>query len=215
MGKRFIKALKLIVNEILDVVYPPEEICISCRSDGYVGLCNICESKIRRVRSNQNILSFAYYGGPIKRIILSLKYKNNFFAGKLLGNYLCKLINENNIVADCIFYVPISKETLKIRGFNQCEIMAKVISEQFEIPIYHSLIKVKNTKEQKTLSKDERKKNLIGVFDVNKPKEVYGKSIILLDDVTTTGATLIECEKILKKYGASTIKLLTVAQSTI
>ncbi|CDG02639.1 ComF family protein [Clostridium chauvoei] len=128
---------------------------------------------------------------------------------------MCNLIKENEILADIILYVPLSKKSLKIRGYNQAEIIAKVISEKLDIPISNTLIKVKETKEQKTLSKEERSINLINAFDIKKPSDIENKRIILIDDVLTTGATLRECEKILKKFRASTINILTVAKSNI
>ncbi|GAB6169243.1 ComF family protein [Clostridium carnis] len=215
MGKRIIKEIKIIIDGLLDIIYPPENKCITCGEEDHVGLCYKCNNKIKRITDNTGIISYAHYGGTIKKLILAFKYKKNFYAGEILSDYLCKLIKENKIEADIIFYVPISKESLKIRGFNQCEVMAKNISKKFNIPISKGLIKVRKTKEQKTLSKEERAENVIGAFDIKNPKDVKDKNIILIDDVVTTGETLKECEKILKKYEACTINILTVSKSNI
>ncbi|WP_291648871.1 phosphoribosyltransferase family protein [Clostridium sp.] len=76
-------------------------------------------------------------------------------------------------------------------------------------------MKVKNIKEQKTLSKEDRFKNIEGAFGIKNNKNIKNKNIILIDDVITTGATLFECENLLKKSGVNSIKMLTVAKSYI
>lgn len=215
MGKRVIKIIKEIIDEILDIIYPPDNKCISCLKEDYIGLCEECTSKIKRAYENEEIISYGYYGGVLKKLILSFKYNRNFLSGRILGDFLCVLIKENKIKADMVVYVPMSKKSIKKRGFNQCKIMAEVISKEFNIPISGNLIKIKETKEQKILTRDERRNNVLDVFDVISKSEFIGKNIILIDDVVTTGVTIKECEKILKKHGACTINLLTVAKSNI
>ena len=81
--------------------------------------------------------------------------------------------------------------------------------------INNSIIKNKYTKEQKKLSKEQRILNIKGAFSIKRKSNLYGKDIILIDDVTTTGATLTECRKVLKKYGVNKIICLTIAKSNI
>lgn len=215
MGKRIITLLKDIRNGLLDIIFPPEENCISCLEEGYVGLCPKCTKNIKRIASYNNVYSYGYYVGPLKELILSFKYKGNYLAASILGEFLCQTIKENNIECDIILYVPLSKKSKKKRGFNQCEILAKKVSEKYDIPISHSLIKVRETKEQKILSKEDRKRNVVDAFDIVNINDVANKNIILIDDVRTTGVTGLECEKILKKYGAKRVNILTIAQSFI
>lgn len=215
MGKGFFELLKYIVNGILDIIFPPEEICISCLEDGYVGICPKCFSNIKRLKSEENILSYGYYVGPLKALILSFKYKENYLAGLILGECLCELIEEKGLMFDSIVYVPLSKKSMKKRGFNQCEILSKRISDKYNIPISKSLIKVIETKEQKTLSREDRKKNIINAFSITNNNDILNKNIILIDDVVTTGVTTLECEKILKNNGAKTVTIITVAKSFI
>ena len=215
MGKRITKVLKYIFNGILDVIFPPEEICITCFEDGYVGLCPNCLNKIKKLKNNNNIYSYGYYVGPLKDLILAFKYKENYLAGNILGEFLCNTIENNKLKFDLVAYVPLSNKSMKIRGFNQCEILGKIVSEKYNIPISKSLIKIKETKQQKTLSKEDRKNNIIGVFDIKKNSDIDSKNIILIDDVTTTGVTAYECRKVLMHNGAKTVSIITVAQSLI
>lgn len=202
------------MDELLDIMYPPKNKCIACDNE-VIGLCPICKKKIIRVKEDSKVLSYGYYSGVMKKLILEFKYNKNFLAGNIITDYLCELINENNIDADAILFIPSSKKALKNRGFNQCEFIAERISRKLNIPIYRDIIKSKNIKEQKTLSKEDRLKNVEGAFKIKNNKNIKDKNIILIDDVITTGATLLECEKLLKKYEANSIKILTVAKSYI
>jgi competence protein ComFC len=214
MGKGFIKVLKIIKRELLYIIYPPENNCIVC-GDNYIGVCPICLSKIVRVKEDSKIYSYAYYSGVIKELVLNFKYKRIFLAGNILADFLYELIKENNIEADGIFFIPCSKSAVKKRGFNQCEVIARILGDKLDIPVYKDILKAKKTKEQKTLTKEERYENIIGAFKVKTDKNIKNRKIILIDDVITTGATLLECEKILKENGAKEINILTVAKSYI
>ena len=125
------------------------------------------------------------------------------------------MIEEEKINADVICYVPMTKKAEKKRGFNQCKLMARNIGYHTNIPVSNCIKKIKNTKEQKTLTKEERIINLKGVFKINNVKDIKNKNVILIDDVMTTGATINECKYILKKSGVKQITVLTIAKSNI
>ena len=214
MGKRITKILISLKDELLDIIYPPKNSCIICQSE-FVGICPLCKSKIKRVKEFNGVLSYGYYNGVLKKLILEFKYNKNFVAGSILVDFLCDLIIENQIDIDYIVYIPSSKKTIKNRGFNQCEYLAKEINKNLDISICNDVIKNKNVKEQKLLSKEERCKNIKGAFKLKTDKNIKNKKLLLIDDVMTTGATLHECEKLLKENGALSIKMLTVAKSYI
>ena len=211
----FKKSILKIYNEILDIVYPIEEKCIICRSDGFIGLCPCCKSSINRSTIESDSLSYGFYGGVIKTLILKFKYESDFNAGYLLSSFLIEIIEEKKISVDVICYVPMTKKDEKKRGFNQCELIAKTIGNNINIQVSDCIKKVKNTKEQKTLTKEERIKNLRGAFKIINVNDIKDKSVILIDDVMTTGATINECKDVLKKSGANKITVLTIAKSNI
>lgn len=214
MGKRITKILISLKDELLDIIYPPKNSCIICQSE-FVGICPLCKSKIKRVKEFNGVLSYGYYNGVLKKLILEFKYNKNFVAGSILVDFLCDMIIENQINIDYIVYIPSSKKAIKNRGFNQCEYLAKEINKNLDISICNDVIKNKNVKEQKLLSKEERCKNIKGAFKLKTDKNIKNKKLLLIDDVMTTGATLYECEKLLKENGALSIKMLTVAKSYI
>ncbi|MGG7142234.1 ComF family protein [Clostridium nigeriense] len=214
MGKRIVELLITLKDEFLDIIYPPKNNCIVCESE-FVGLCPLCKSKIQKVKEDEEFLSYGYYNGVLKKLVLEFKYKQNFVAGKILAELLNDVIKNKNIEIDCIMFIPSSKKALKERGFNQCEYLAKEINKSLKLKICKDLVKAKNIKEQKLLSKEDRFKNIKGAFSLKTNKNIKNKRVLIIDDVVTTGATLYECEKLLRENGASEIKILTVAKSYI
>ena len=215
MGKEIIKIIKIALEALLDIIYPYDNKCIICGVEGFLGICSKCKSEIKRVHQQEEIMAYGYYGGVLKKLILNLKYHKSFIAGKVLADLLCQIIIEKKLSIDCICYVPISKYSLKKRGFNQCSVLAKNISSILDIPVIDCLVKVKETKEQKLLGKEERMKNILDAFEIKNKEKLFKKNILLIDDVYTTGATINECKKNIEKCNINKIYLLTIAKSNI
>lgn len=216
MGKAILKIIINIYKEILDIIYPLEEKCIICDEIGFIGICPYCKSNIKVLNLDGNEqVSYGFYGGALKKLILEFKYRDNFVAGEILSKFLIELINDKKIKADIICYVPMTKKSIKKRGFNQCKIIANNIGFYTDISVSNCIKKVKDTREQKTLSKEERNINIKDAFVINNDIDIKGKNVILIDDVMTTGATVNECKNILKKSGANKITILTIAKSNI
>lgn len=215
MGKEIIKIIKIALEALLDIIYPYDNKCIICGVEGFLGICSKCKSEIKRVHQQEEIMAYGYYGGVLKKLILNLKYHKSFIAGKVLADLLCQIIIEKKLSIDCICYVPISKNSLKKRGFNQCSVLAKNISSILDIPVIDCLVKVKETKEQKLLGKEERMKNILDAFEIKNKEKLFKKNILLIDDVYTTGATINECKKNIEKCNINKIYLLTIAKSNI
>ncbi len=215
MGKEIIKIIKIALEALLDIIYPYDNKCIICGAEGFLGICSKCKSEIKRVHQQEEIMAYGYYGGVLKKLILNLKYHKSFIAGKVLADLLCQIIIEKKLSIDCICYVPISKDSLKKRGFNQCSVLAKNISSILDIPVIDCLVKVKETKEQKLLGKEERMKNILDAFEIKNKEKLFKKNILLIDDVYTTGATINECKKNIEKCNINKIYLLTIAKSNI
>jgi len=218
MGKTVKRIIRKLWDGLIEVVYPRENYCIICKEDDCFGLCDTCKKSVKTIDDlyQDEIISYGYYGGVLKDLILKFKYKNNFTAGDILTEFLEEYIVKNIKYQEYIItYIPLSKKSKKIRGFNQCEYIAKKISRDLSIQVLEVLIKQKETKEQKRLKRDERYENMKDAFEIKKGIEVKNFNIILIDDVTTTGATLQEAYELLKKNKIKHIKLLTLAKSHI
>ncbi|MBI2050082.1 MAG: ComF family protein [Candidatus Staskawiczbacteria bacterium] len=159
-------------------------------------------------------------GALVKKLIYNFKYKPYV---KDLAKTLALLLAEHFFISgsnkeeiwnnSIIVPVPLDKKKLKIRGYNQSEELAKELSKILLVPVLDSLIKTKTTRPQIELSGEERKQNLNGAFTINKPFSfVQGKKIFLVDDVYTTGSTMEECARVLKKAGAKEVWGIAVAR---
>lgn len=209
------KFILIAYREILNIIYPIEEKCMVCDEDGFIGICPSCKSRINKAKNEGSILSYGFYGGILKSLILKFKYESNYNVGYLLANFLIEIIKESEIDIDIICYIPMIRKDERKRGFNQCKLIANEIGYNLNIPVSNCIKKVKHTKEQKKLTKEERIKNLIGAFEVTSNEDIKNKRVLLIDDVMTTGATIGECTKILKKSGVKEIIVLTIAKSNI
>lgn len=211
------KILKVFLESILELIYPGENYCIICKAEDCHKICLSCLKSIKKINKiDSDISSYGYYGGVLKQLILNLKYKKDFSAGDILSDLLSDYIKDNIEYDNYVLsYIPLSKKSMKKRGFNQCEYIAKKVSEKLNIGVIEILIKYKDTAEQKTLNKHERSNNVKGAFKIKKGTNISSYNIILIDDVITTGSTMMEAYKILQENSAKSIKLLTLAKSTI
>ena len=123
---------------------------------------------------------------------------------------------ENNLDCsgiDVISCVPLSSKRLRKRGYNQAELLAKEISKNLAIPEKQLLKKIKDNPAQSgTDSTKERLSNVSGVYALNDNAEVSGKTVLLVDDIVTTGATLSECARVLRKEGVARVYAVTLAR---
>ena len=177
--------------------------CIFCseKSQGkYRYLCHKCYGKLERKRSLRNVGNFYYifdYDKDIKKMIGFFKLQNRRYIsqifGDLTGKYLKEIIKFEEV--DIVVPVPISIKRKRERGFNQVE----DILEYLKIP-YKSIKRVKNTRPMHQLLNEElRKENIKNSFESR--LEVQGKTILVIDDIVTTGSTVRELIKILKSCG--------------
>lgn len=225
--------------DILDLIFP--KACLECKREGKY-LCDFCISQpppVKQVcpvclrpsidgfthpkcmtpQSINGIISLWPYSGVIRKAILSLKYKyvkeiagelSELAVQKTRGLFLFQ--NEGRFITT----IPLHWSRENIRGYNQVDDIAKFLAQNFSLPFYSDiLIRKKITISQATLSKVERVKNIQGVFALNsfyKSLIASHKSLVLVDDVYTTGSTLKEGAKILKRNGAGEVWGLTIAK---
>lgn len=115
---------------------------------------------------------------------------------------------------DLCFYIPSHKEKLVSRGYNQAELLAGEIARELELELSHGeLIKVKKTREQNKLEGAQRRDNLIGAYAYESSRSLEGKSILLIDDIVTTGSTIKESSKLLLDRGAKEIRAFALTSS--
>ncbi len=170
--------------------------------------CSTCKGRLTAVDKARSAYN---YQKPISTLIKKAKYNGDRY---LLDAFIERMIFvylKNGFNCDAIVFVPMTEKAKRKRGYNQSEILAKLLSEKLEIPLLDCLEKTRTTQRQAKLNREQRLKNLQDSFRVINKKLVVDKSVLIVDDVTTTGATAQAIALKLKRSGASSVKLLTVA----
>lgn len=187
--------------------------CPDCGKISPLGkFCPNCKKKLNIVLSGI-IVAANYDVGPTREMIHHLKYSGFTELSDLLGELIVQRLSVESLSDDVILApVPLHINKQTKRGFNQAELIAQYVSNRTKIPCKNALVRVKQTESQVGLSGDERRSNLEGAFQCNKKSAVSGKTILLVDDVTTTYSTLNECAKEFKSAGAKKVFGLVVAK---
>ena len=160
--------------------------------------------------------SSGLYEGALKEAIHTFKYGGVFPLVRFLGDLLQPTLQtlSQDYFVDVMIPVPLHIRRLRERGFNQALLLVKELNRRIGIPYEErALKKIKDTPVQIALKKRERRKNLTGVFQVKDTGTIKGKSVVLVDDVYTTGTTVNECSRALLKAGAERVAVLTVARA--
>ena len=172
-------------------------------------VCDTCKNFYYSVDTARSVFN---YEGVIAKLIKNFKYDNKKYLGEVFAFYLKPLLDEHFSSSDYITFVPMDEKALKKRGYNQTEILAKILSERSGIPLYLGIEKFKPTEHQANLSKEERLNNLSGCFRLTDKKAIAGKTVLVIDDVMTTGATTQTVANLLKSKGkALKVNVLTIA----
>ncbi len=152
------------------------------------------------------------YEGIFAEAIQRFKYQGDIHLAHPLGWFWNK-INLETLSFEAIIPVPLHPARLRERGFNQALLLGKILGKIHNKRVLaKGLRRIKNTVPQVQLDHSERAKNVRGAFAVKDQQEIMDKSVLLVDDVFTTGATVNECARILKKSGAKEVLVLTLAR---
>lgn len=160
--------------------------------------------------------AFLYYakGGDVRKLLYELKYYDNPQLGTVLGKCMAAEIQPSGFFDGIDFLVPIPlhSKRLRMRGYNQSLVLSEGISSVTRIPVaYDWLVRMQETETQTHKSQYERWMNVNGVFACMDPKTMEDKHILLVDDVMTTGATIVACADALKEVRNLRISVLTLA----
>jgi ComF family protein len=224
--------LKNILKDFVDLIFPrccegcdmsltgnEETLCTTCRITlPRIGVNSLSSDVMRykfinvqQVVSTHSFLLFTKKG-KVQKLLHALKYKGCKEVGVLLGFMFGQemLASGNLPDAALIISVPLHRKKKKTRGYNQSDLLAEGFSKATGIPwTGTALERIRYTDTQTGKSKHERRENVKGVFVMKEPVQEH--SIIIIDDVLTTGATLEECAETLLNAGSKQIYILTIA----
>lgn len=218
---------------ILDLLFPKR--CLSCGQEGdYLcqacrglitwhaeALCLICGKRAIGGYSHPRCLSkwgldrsilLARYHGPIRKLIQGLKYKRLTSEVNLLVDLMVSRLDRTELKGFVVTAVPLHFTRHLSRGFNQSELLAKGLAGRLNLLLKNDILyRPGKRPSQVELSKKERSGNVRDTFKVDNRRAVKGAKILLVDDVITTGATVRECAKVLKRSGAKEVWALALA----
>jgi competence protein ComFC len=215
---------KEIWDLLIEILFPTK--CLGCSIKNEI-LCDNCISKIdqaERETENNIVAVFDYRNPIIKKAIWELKYHHKHYLGKKLGQLLYESLIEDisNMKIEVagreiyVIPVPISNKKTKKRGYNQALAIAKGFCDSAEKGVFELkngvvIKKVETIPQAKITNRKRRLENVRGVFEIKNKEIIRGRTIIVIDDVTTTGGTINEIIKILKKAGAKRVVGFAVA----
>ena len=178
-------------------------------ADHYCGDCLLSSLPFDTARSA------TLYTGVVRERIHQLKFGGQLHWVPPLVELLSEaILKEGPLHAETVIPVPLHVKRLRQRGFNQSGLMAKMLGRSIRLPVHFGALIRKNwTEPQTRLNREDRLTNVKGAFTVKDRSVVEGRSVLLIDDVLTTGTTVTECARVLKKAGAAQVHILTVARA--
>lgn len=235
--QQFLYKYASMVWNVLDWIFPPDcpgcekkgvRFCDDCRksvqplSGPLCPVCGepvrvdgLCSDCIKESPAFDALRAYTLFDGEIRNALHRLKYRNDISQGDVLAPFLVELFTRQGWNVDIVTAVPLSKKRLRSRGYNQAERIARPFAARIKKPyLTNAVHRVIDTKSQIDLSLTERRENVSGAFYANS-MVVALKSVIIIDDVSTTGSTISECARALKEAGAEKVYALTVARAPL
>ena len=155
------------------------------------------------------------YTGVARELVHGLKYAERFEAARFMSAQMARTGAWLLADAQLLVPVPLNKWRYRIRKFNQAALLAKLVADGCEVPVCHdALVRVRATRSQVGLTAGQRRRNVGGAFRVpeHRKADVFGRSVVLVDDVITTGSTMEACARTLLRAGARSVDLLAFAR---
>lgn len=198
-----------------DLLSPPRcAACLAALADHGRVFCAACSASVERCASAGEVVSFAHYGGALALAIQRFKYDDSPHLARPLGALLRHACRRWRVRADVVIPVPLHARRLVERGYNQSALLARHVAGELSATLVtRALARIVDTAPQAGLSREGRRSNVDGAFCVERPALVAGRVIALVDDVSTTGATIGACRKALIAFGATQVTSVVVART--
>ncbi len=208
-----------ICEECNHSLHISEDICAKCHAPlKLTGELPGCPTCIGVKRYYHGAIGIYRYAGNVASAMKRFKFTGKTSYAKTFAYELARslrLIGACAPLIDVVTYIPSDKRRQSERGYNPSFLLAQAIANMLNLPLMHTLDKKKSIKPQSSLSKEQRKANIRGAFALTKGAELSGKRILLIDDVFTTGSTVGEAARVLRRGGAAYVFAAAVASANM
>ena len=192
--------------------------CLENKTDTFI--CNDCKERLKFVSASRDLeegpcLYPLFYNNFIKDKIKKFKYESSTYLAKTFVEVLYEFILAEDIDFDYISYISMYKKDEYDRGYNQSKLLADLLALKFDKKLVNLADKIKSTKHQNKLDKEERKTNLQGAYRVRPGLDIENKTILIVDDLVTTGSTFSSIGKLVKKEYNCDLIFLALASSRL
>jgi competence protein ComFC len=240
MVPNLINTARSFLKPLVELIYP--SYCGGCKKEGAM-LCDACLASFSYVDAKiacpicgrivgtpaecgecitgpKRYFTQAHFGfyfkGPFREALHSFKFEGRKDVGRALVGLIDEKVRSIAADIDLIVPLPVTEKRLRNRGFNQSFIISEEISKRTGKKVdFSTLLKVKETKDQYTLSKEDRKRNVKGAFAVTERTGFRKRKLLLVDDLYTTGSTAREASAVLFRSGAENITLFSLARTPL
>lgn len=210
---------------LLDLVYPPK--CVFCGGlleKGEEGICGDCAGKLEYLGHHGRFkgeffeegFSCFGYGGDVRHSIHRFKFGGHKEYAAVYAKCLAEASRGNEAIESCdiVTSTPTNARNIKKRGYDHSALLARDFAKETGMTYLKTLVKTRETEAMFGLKPDERRANIMGAIDILPVREqIEGKTVLLIDDIFTTGATAGECARVLRTGGAGKVFVLTVAKT--
>ncbi|MGH2628563.1 MAG: ComF family protein [Anaerolineales bacterium] len=222
-ASRWLRLLRRLSEAGLDLVFPPR--CAGCGSPGPVW-CDRCRQALDRwprracalcgardghrpacaaAAADVPVRTYAVYRGPVARALLLLKYRPQRQVAAVMAGWLADLVREEGWRVEVVLAVPLGARRARSRGYNQVALVAQDLAERLcAVHLPEALIRTRETRSQVGLNPAQRRRNVAGAF-VARRDRVAGRTVLVVDDLTTSGATLLACAQALRQASAGRV----------
>lgn len=211
--------MKLLLM-MADLIYPPK--CAFCQKllqDQETHICTKCRMElpttaepIKRGECYRECYSVYYYEGKVKESLHRFKFGGKSCYAETYGSCVAMELLRRKAEFDLLSWVPISKKRARERGYHQSKLMAQAVARELGLEATETLKKIKNNPAQSGLhGTAARKRNVAGAYEAVHPERFAGKTVLLIDDIITSGATLSEAARTLRNAGAKCVLCATLA----
>lgn len=231
---RFLSAVERLGRAALDLVFPPR--CVGCGSIGAF-LCQACIASLPRAEGPRcsrcwrpgraadpclecraappafdGLRAAFVYDGVARELVHALKYRGITALAAPMASLLAEVARRHGLAAEFVAPVPLSGLRRRTRGYNQAESLAGALGRELRLPVRSRAVRRRRhtPPQARTADAEERRRNVAGAF-VSRDAGIAGRDVLLVDDVTTTGATLAACAVALKEGGAGSVWALAFA----